>query len=272
MKSERTNAPIPDLLLERYRLNELSPAERAAVECRLDEDDTLRERLHGIERSDELIRESGFTASLAKHLRGHSMLDTTSSRANAEITRASQKVRQWALPVAVGVAIVLFVVLGSRTGGPKLDNSTDERIKGLRPSLTMFRQTHHGSEALSDGVAARAGDVIRLAYQAAGRKYGVILSIDGRGGVTVHLPTGGRDAARLQPGDKVLLDHAYELDDAPRWECFYFVTAQEPFDAQPVIDAAKREGALRRDSEPPNLTLTPGLEQSTFVLSKEPRP
>jgi hypothetical protein len=166
---------------------------------------------------------------------------------------------------------MFFVIIGSRTGGPRPD-PTGERIKGLRPSLTMFRQTPQGSEALADGVVAREGDIVRLAYQAAGRSYGVILSIDGRGSVTVHLPATGREAARLRPGDKVLLDHAYELDDAPRWECFYFVTAQEPFDAQPVIEAAKREGALRRASPPAMLALSPGLEQSMFVLQKEPRP
>jgi hypothetical protein len=88
----------------------------------------------------------------------------------------------------------------------------------------------------------------------------------------MHLPATGREAARLRPGDKVLLDQAYEMDDAPRWECFYFVTAQQPFDVQPVFEAAKREGDLRRAVPPAKLALTPGLEQSTFVLQKEHRP
>jgi hypothetical protein len=100
----------------------------------------------------------------------------------------------------------------------------------------------------------------------------VIVSIDGRGAVTVHLPPTGREAARLRPGNRVLLDQAYELDDAPRWECFYFVTAQVPFDGQPVFEAAKREAALRRDSPPSKLALPRGLDQSMFVLQKEPRP
>jgi hypothetical protein len=271
MKSDSDKAAIPDLLLERYRLNEVSPAERAAVERRLREDGTLRQRLAEIERSDEAIRETGFTASLARHLQGRAARDAGTARPQgAQKNLAATRLRRWTVPVAVGITVMLLVVIGSRTGGLRPD-STGERIKGLRPSLTMFRQTPQGSEALADGVAAREGDIVRLAYQAAGRSFGFILSIDGRGGVTMHLPATGREAARLRPGDKVLLDQAYELDDAPRWECFYLVTAQEPFDVQPVVEAAKREGALRSAMPPAKLALSPGLEQSTFVLQKEDR-
>jgi len=272
MKPHSGKAAIPDLLLERYRLNEVSPAERAEVERRLREDETLRQRLDEIARSDDAIRGTDFTASLARHLQGRTAFDANAGRPRAaERGAASRRLRRWALPVLVGVTATLVVVIGSRTGGLWPD-STGERIKGLRPSLTIFRQTPRGSEVLADGVAAREGDVVRLAYQAAGQSYGVIVSIDGRGGVTMHLPATGREAARLRPGDKVLLDQAYELDDAPRWECFYFVTAQKPFDVQPVVEAAKREADLRRAVPPARLALSPGLEQSTFVLQKEDRP
>jgi len=272
MKPDSGKAAIPDLLLERYRLGEVSPAERAEVERRLREEETLRQRLDEIEQSDEAIRATDLTASLARHLRGRAAPDARPGRPHGAATSGtSARVLRWALPLAVGVTAMVVVLIGSRTGVLRPD-STGERIKGLRPSLTMFRQTPQGSEALADGVAARQGDVVRLAYQAAGQSYGVIVSIDGRGGVTMHLPPTGREASRLRPGNGVLLDNAYELDDAPRWECFYFVTAQEPFDAQPVIEAATREAALHRTSPPAMLPLSRGLEQSTFVLHKEHRP
>jgi hypothetical protein len=269
MKPQGDEAPIPDLLLERYRLNELSLVERATIERRIGEDDTLRQRLDEIERSEEAIRKSGFLDSLATSLREQATIGTASGRSQTGTPHASQTVRRWALPVAVGVAVVLVVAVSLLTVGRRPD---EERVKGLRPTLTMFRQTVRGSEVLADGAAARAGDVVRLAYQAAGRQFGVILSVDGRGGVTVHLPPGGRKAARLRAGNKVLLDQAYELDDAPRWECFYFVTAPVPFEVQTVVDAANREGTLRRGTAPPKLALSSGLEQSAFVLHKEPRP
>ena len=272
MKPDSGKAVIPDLLLERYRLDEVSPAERAEIACRLRDDETLRRRLDAIERSDEAIRATDFTASLTTQLLGRPAPDAGPGRPRTAATSAaSTRVLRWALPLAVGVTVMIVVAIGSRTGGLGSD-STGDTIKGLHPSLTMFRQTPQGSEALADCVAARQGDVVRLAYQAAGQSYGVIVSIDGRGGVTMHLPPTGGEAARLRPGDKVLLDQAYELDDAPRWECFYFVTAPQPFDTQRVIEAAKREAALHRPSPPATLALPRGLEQSTFVLHKKDRP
>jgi hypothetical protein len=142
-----------------------------------------------------------------------------------------------------------------------------DRIKGLRPALALLRKSERGSEALADGDVARPGDLVRIGYRAAGRAYGVILSIDGRGAVTLQLPTGGGRAAALQSGDTVLLGQSYELDDAPRAERFFFVTSDQPFDVAPVLDAA-RAAAKRSGAPPRTLALPPPLEQFTFQLSK----
>ncbi len=271
MKPESHAAGIPDLLLERYRLDELSPAERAQVERGLRDDETLRRRLDAIERSDKEFCESGFPARLAKQVQSRTASGGRTAPARDASRGPGGRVASWALPVAVGVSAVLLVLIGSSIDGPGGDSAGD-RIKGLRPALTVFRQTPAGSETLADGAAAREGDVVRVAYQAAGRSYGAILSIDGRGEVTVHLPATGDRAVRLRPGDRVLLDHAYELDAAPRWECFYFVTAQAPFEMAPIVEAARRAAASTHASPPPALALPRGLEQSTFSLQKEHKP
>ena len=49
--------------------------------------------------------------------------------------------------------------------------------------------------------------------------YGAIISVDGRGAFTQHLPLKGEFAVPLVARDT--LDFAYELDDAPHWERFY---------------------------------------------------
>ena len=115
-----------------------------------------------------------------------------------------------------------------------------DRIKGLRPSLAVYRRTANGSETLADRTVARPGDVLRVGYHAAGRPYGVIFSMDGRGTVTMHLPAAGDHAVPLAREATTLLDQAYELDDAPLWERFYFVTGDSAFAAAPVVDAARR--------------------------------
>ena len=61
-----------------------------------------------------------------------------------------------------------------------------------------------------------------------------------RKNVTVHLPRHGQAAAPLGREPTVLLDDAFELDDAPRWEQFYFVTGNEPFLVAPIVESANR--------------------------------
>jgi hypothetical protein len=147
----------------------------------------------------------------------------------------------------------------------------DDRVKGLKPSLTLYRKGPQGTEVLADNTAARAGDLVRVAYQAAGHAYGVIVSVDGRGGVTLHLPRSGPRAARLEPGDRVLLQAAYELDDAPRWEKFYLVAGDAPFDIEPIMAAAREAAAAAGDEGPPALVLPAGLEQASLSIAKEGR-
>jgi hypothetical protein len=145
------------------------------------------------------------------------------------------------------------------------------RLKGLGPALTLFRKTTRGSETLADGDAARAGDLIRIGYRSLGRRYGVIVSLDGRGGLTRHLPERGATAAPLEAREVVLLGHAYQLDDAPAWERFFFVTADAPFAVATVEDAARRAagGHTPAGQAPAGLALPKPLEQSTFLLTKE---
>ena len=145
------------------------------------------------------------------------------------------------------------------------------RTKGLRPSLSLFRKTADGSETLADGDVAREGDVIRIGYHAFGRRYGVIVSVDGRGAVTRHFPERSATAAALEPSEVVLLAHAYRLDDAPAWERFFFVTADAPFPVAAVEDAARRLAGEpgMAGPVPAGLPLPKALEQSTFLLTKE---
>jgi hypothetical protein len=181
---------------------------------------------------------------------------------------------RWLVPVSMIAAAVALVVMMrdpqqaasvSSIPGGAID---DTRIKG-QPMLAVYKRTADGSKRLADGDVARAGDLLRVGYNAGGRAFGVIVSVDGRGSVTMHLPPNGTRAARLHgDGTVVLLDQAYELDAAPRWEAFYFITAPQPFEIAPILDAA-RQIAAHGSAQPPRLPLSPGLEQVRFFLQKE---
>jgi hypothetical protein len=142
------------------------------------------------------------------------------------------------------------------------------RLKGLEPRLLLYRKATRGGERLESGQGARAGDLIQVHYESAGRSHGAIFSVDARGTVTRHLPEdgggGGRSAA-LKSGAPVPLGFAYELDDAAGWENFYFITADGPFSLDSV------ESALAGVSRPSDsLRLPAGLHSAYFTLIKEP--
>jgi hypothetical protein len=184
---------------------------------------------------------------------------------------------RWSFPLATAAAAIVLIAIipreAARTepGTASLAAPT-ERIKGLRPSLVVYRRTSLGTETLADGAVARPGDLLRLGYSAVDRPFGAILSIDGRGTVTVHLPASGRTAVPLRRGERTLLDTAYELDDAPRWERFYFVTAREAFAIEAIIEAAHRAASRLPAAPPGTLDLPRAYEQSTFLLQKEVTP
>jgi hypothetical protein len=264
------NDHVADITLERYRLKELPADATARLEHRLEADEGLRRRLEVLCHSDEAIRSSDRLQLMASAVR--SRLDANRTTAERQRWMA---ISRWAVPAAVAAGIALLVI-PRMTSVPAQE---DERIKGLQPSLTLFRCVGAGSETLADGAVAHQGDLIRVGYHAAGRAYGVILSIDGRGHVTVHLPPDGDRATPLGREPTVLLDQAFELDDAPRWERFYFITGREPFSVAPIVAAAQRAVALTQQPgaaaavDPPlALTLSAGLEQSVFSLQKEAKP
>jgi hypothetical protein len=245
----------------------MTPDEVAAFERRLHGDEALRQRLQALEASDVEIRRRYPPAVLAAHVRQQ-------LEGRAPDTRHEAGAGLFGLPwktVAVLAGVLAVVVLaGPPLFGP--GDETGDRIKGLEPALLLFRKTAEGSEKLQDRATARPGDLIRIGYRAAGNAWGVILSVDGRGVVTRHLPREGTQAARLSTESPALLDVAYELDDAPRWERFYLVTGPAPFDVAPVIDAAGRAAASERADAPPVLSLQMNVTQSSVLLIKEDRP
>jgi hypothetical protein len=235
---------VPDLLLERYRLKELPDTVRDAIDRETAGNPALRARLDALDRSDSDIR-------------AHYPPSTFVRRRPRRIS-----VRGMVLAGAFAATVLAMVIALPHTPASR---SETERVKGsVVPALAVYRWTSAGSERLADGDVAHPGDLLRLGYASAGRKYGLILSIDGKGAVTLHLPPSGDRAVPLGQDKLVLLDKAYELDDAPRIERFYFVTGERPFSASPIIAAAKSAGAA-----PAALPLPAGLNQVTFAIRKE---
>jgi hypothetical protein len=163
-----------------------------------------------------------------------------------------------------------------RQGG----SEPDEQItfKGTEPSVSprlwVYRHpaaaNEQRPERLSDGARAARGDLLQLAY-AAGRdgRYGVLLSIDGAGRVTQHLPEPGASAAAvLRSPNEINLPSAYELDDAPGFERFVLITSTQSFPVAAALDAARTLAAQGASARTAPLALSPIFHQTSVLLQK----
>ena len=94
-----------------------------------------------------------------------------------------------------------------------------------------------------------------------------IVSIDGAGVVTLHHPDTATEEAQLGGDGRVDLPYSYELDDAPDFERFVFVTSNEPFDVHAVLLSAKRLAGTD-SAQDGDLSLDGRLHQHSLVLKK----
>ena len=143
-------------------------------------------------------------------------------------------------------------------------------IKGrTAPRLFVYRHGDDGDQRLADGARAAAGDLLQLTYATAAPAFGALLSIDGAGDVTQHWPEpGGARALPLRVGGEVRLPSAYELDNAPAFERFFLVHAEQPFDLARVIDAARTLAARTAEARHAPLALPASFGQISLTLEK----
>lgn len=249
---------IPAWQLERHRLGELPPDQTASVNEVVAAEPEVRAELDRLQADD--------ARTLAEHP-PRMIASAIRARLDRDLPKSTPSRARF--PVLAAAAAVCLLALLPLV--PEPQSVPETRIKGLTPSLLVFRESANRAEPLASSALAHADDVIQLAYQAAGKRYGVVISIDGRGHVTRHLPRTGAQAARLQPGAPVPLPEAYRLDDAPSFELFLLVTADSPFPVEAVVRAAEQRYGGGADSGRIGvpLDLPANLDQFRFELRKE---
>lgn len=264
-------APVPQWRLERYLTRELPPDELHALDARCLEDEHLRAQVEALREDDRLILQQ-YPPLLE--------VGTIRRKAAAPGSRPARARTAWIVIPALAAAALLVLVLrppATESDAPSLVVPSEEpgttRPKGLDPSLHLYRQIPVGEpERLADRAGAQAGDLIEVRYVAAGLGFGVIVSLDGRGAVTLHHPAVETGLTTLLPSGEHTVGFAYELDDAPEYERFFFVAAERPLEAAVVLNAARALAARGvesgRDGE---LTLPEGWRQDALTLRKVPR-
>ncbi len=121
------------------------------------------------------------------------------------------------------------------------DHSNDTtRIKG-EPSIYLYLKERGKVKLLEPGSEAHQGDLIQIAYSVPSDCWGTILSLDGRGAISTHLPLDTSGKTAIKAGGKQLVSHSYELDDAPHFEYFLFITSPKEFEINQILEALKLE-------------------------------
>jgi len=228
-------APVPDRVLELFVLGELDARRAVELAERLRGDAALAARVEELRASDREILGQHPAAQVAAEVRRRSA-ESVALRVRAAPPRRTGPRRPLLFLAAPALAGALGLALWVRPWNG--EDGAEERVKGARPQLLVLAVRQAGAERLADGAPVVPGEAIQLAYAPAGMPYGAIVSVDGRGVVTLHWPEDARQPARLQAQSQVVLPHAFQLDDAPGFERFTLVAAREPVDVARVLRAA----------------------------------
>jgi hypothetical protein len=245
--------PVPDWLVERLGRDDLPASEAARVRAALADEPQGNERLAALAASDKEILKALPPAVVAAEVKRRLARTGAGHKASS---------RSWTFAFsglalgAAGLVAVFAGVLRPEGGTAPQPGLEETTVKGLKPQLIVYRKDGNEEDRLSSGTAVRPRDVVQLAYVAAGRRYGVIVSFDARGTITQHLPQVPGPAAALSPTGTVALPHAFELDDSPGFERFVMVLAKHPFDSADVVGSLVPGGPpLPKDFTSVELTL-----------------
>lgn len=275
MRQNRVSA----LMLERYRLGELSLEDQNLIREAVALDENLRSRLESLDQSDQELR-----ASYPVEIFGPGFLEPESPQMPKkrfafarQRTLLTRKYPVCLTRIAVLLLIcILLPVVYCVTREPTVHNdvysagqfnNSQDRAKGTAPigcELLIYLMGDNkinlpeGNRASvmpsSDGsrqqvpgqTVLHEGDTIQLAYTApAGKHYGVIYSIDGRYVVTLHYPYQANQSSLLMSGKRTVLDEAYTLDDAPDYEVFVMLVSATPLDVAAILREAKKIADLK---------------------------
>ena len=264
---------ISDFKVERYLLGELSEEEMAALQKREAEDEIFAARVRAMREENARILADNPFASLEDRVKdsardcfaaGAARNDVGEGRS---VSLPNRSFNAWWLKVAAALVIMVgisAIVSSNRNvatyerGNASMevamaetDNST--RIKGMQASLEVWKKTGDSAVQMVNLGEAREGDEIQLRYRVPQKCFGMLISMDGNGTITMHMGEGNK-SVELEPGKMTTLPFAYKLDNAPKFEKFFLLTSQNSFE----IDGNDIDKGLKQA----------GVENVSFTLRK----
>ncbi|MBR5095643.1 MAG: hypothetical protein IK094_00880 [Treponema sp.] len=177
-----------------------------------------------------------------------------------------------AKPIFFAAAAVLALAICAPVMTSKikaLGGSSSIRLKGSgHHQIRLYKQDGAEAVLLKNGEAAKENDLVQITYIPGSYNYGVIFSVDGNGNITRHFPEASWQAEKLQKtGEEVPLSFAYQLDDAPKYECFIFVASKNPFDFSKIESVDKKDFSV--DFLKKGSYLPKDCDGAIFILNKK---
>jgi hypothetical protein len=251
---------VPQIYLEQLHLNELSPERVKSMNESSSE--KLDKDMKSIELSNKEILEQYPPAfikeRIIRRMDSENKTDSVKSFYRSNILKFA--------PIAAALVILTINLAGLRNT-QQVDDII--RSKGLTPELSVYIDENNSPEELFNNDFVSESDLIQLTYNAAGNRYGIIFSIDGRGVLTLHYPEDKNITPLIDPNGSHALPFSYELDDAPGFERFFFVSSKNEFDIDTVLDSAESVIQYGSAATLETLELTTGFDQQTIILKKD---
>jgi len=258
---------IPELVLEQYILGELSQAKLIEVQQALLNSESLRARVAKIRRSNE-----NFSLPLRQTIDLASEPYSTHSPSNWENFFSNRNISLALISCLIVIFLSPMLTLENTSLHQDISQeSYDIRLKGIQPQIKIYRQVGNNIDQVLHDEMVGHFEKIQLGYISGGKKYGVVFSLDGRGEVTLHYPEKESASTVLDKSGEHSLAYAYELDDAPLYERFFFITSDEPISVEKILRRGKAlatEGVEVAKSG--DLFLGEAVDQISVLLNKEP--
>lgn len=247
---------IPDWKLERYLTGDLPESDMREIREMEATDEIFANRVKMLREDSEAILRKLPYDRLAERLDSLPSRDTYGN--GKPVNFGIVKLAAAAALVLAVVTVALFsqrslsqeggTVLANNADGSQVmevamaDQNDDVRIKGLSARMEVWKKTGDSAVQMENLGEAREGDEIQLRYAVAEKCYGLLFSMDGNGTITMHMGHGNR-AVELEPGKMTTLPFAYKLDNAPKFEKFFFLTSKNEFE----LNAGDIDASLKQD-------------------------
>ncbi|MFH1464922.1 MAG: hypothetical protein ABIO70_11110 [Pseudomonadota bacterium] len=165
--------------------------------------------------------------------------EAAAARRVEEARRARIGARPWWqrwLPVGAGVAAVAVLLLNIQPPPEPGQRHTAKGEGDIDFYLLRGDHVHPGSE----DELHYAGDRVQFTYRTVGEDSLVLVSVDGRGGLSVYYPREGERPLEVVPGERRVLEGSILLDDAPDYELILAF-----FGARSVREVVEEVSAVR---------------------------